>query len=598
MGTKIIDAVRKLLGSELDGSEQLPIGVTGETQSVSISVAQLVSYITDNILTDRIVSPDTLGVMIANDDVGGGAFISVELDGVEICKITETSIVPSADNTLDIGSTTKTIKDVYMSGALTAGTGALSKGDIYYVDASGNLERLGIGADGTILTANGGVPSWGSATYDFVPSYFIVGGTTIADATSATAFTSFKSLLDTIATTSTGANIYMNGFFRMTSNVSVTMDNIRLFGNNAYIVCNSTLNDISNANTYTITISSGSPTFNNIQFYGSSGGTSQNFSTFNTRQIFTVTNTDPNGEDLTFVNCNFIDIVGGINPTVTPAISFTGIPANATTRLTFQGCSIASHDSTGAFTYNGFGIGLTGTIAGTLQVNVVNQIYASINDSATYGLNSLNYTIFSASTFGAGATFDSDFTSQLVNTTGVTRTNVGDKLLPITATTLATTDRLVITDVSSNNVKYIEIAELQKSVSSAASVAVTEKSLIDNTAIASLGNETALIAAPGVQRAIQLVSVIYNLDYDTSGITLASEDLEVYYAGHATPILTIYNADVTASSSVISQIILADKFTIYQNTALVCKTSGGTHPTISDNSRIRFFITYNIIELS
>lgn len=75
---------------------------------------------------------------------------------------TPTITTPSISNATITG--TNSAANLTMTGTTAIDLGSDATGDTYYRDSGGDVERLGIGSAGQILTVSGGLPTWSDAT--------------------------------------------------------------------------------------------------------------------------------------------------------------------------------------------------------------------------------------------------------------------------------------------------------------------------------------------------------------------------------------------------------------------------------------------------
>jgi len=138
--------------------------------------------------------------------------------------------------------------------------------------------------------------------------------------------------------------------------------------------------------------------------------------------------------NITFNNCGFSDIVGGvIGGTRINTFEITSIAANRTMQLFFSNCNIGSHngDPTVAFSYNGLSIGAA-TVNGTLRVITSNHRIAT-NGSDTDGSSSLfditsstaANTFFSSDGFASLQTGSDATFNQVLNYSGLPTSDPG-----------------------------------------------------------------------------------------------------------------------------------------------------------------------------
>jgi hypothetical protein len=152
--TKIIDATRKILSSEIAGLNMyIPVGIVqGEDESSAIHVNELLAYLGDR---SYIIDGDTKATV--TDGISG--YFDLRVNNVEIIKINSNTFIPSANNSFSFGTSTNKIKDLHIAGGINLGNDA--DGDIYYRNAN-KLLRLPIGNVGDVLTIdNIGNIAWG-----------------------------------------------------------------------------------------------------------------------------------------------------------------------------------------------------------------------------------------------------------------------------------------------------------------------------------------------------------------------------------------------------------------------------------------------------
>ena len=130
----------------------------------------------------------TAGVIQANGAItSDGAVTGATLAGT-ISTAAQNSIT-SASSLATVGTITSGTWSGVIDGSATMTLGSDATGDIYYRDASGFLERLASGADGTVLTGTGAgaIPAWESPTVGDITSVVagagMTGGGTTGDVT-------------------------------------------------------------------------------------------------------------------------------------------------------------------------------------------------------------------------------------------------------------------------------------------------------------------------------------------------------------------------------------------------------------------------------
>ena len=130
----------------------------------------------------------TTGVIQANGAItSDGAVTGATLAGT-ISTAAQNSIT-SASSLATVGTITSGTWSGVIDGSATMTLGSDATGDIYYRDASGFLERLASGADGTVLTGTGAgaIPAWESPTTGDITSVVagvgLSGGGTTGDVT-------------------------------------------------------------------------------------------------------------------------------------------------------------------------------------------------------------------------------------------------------------------------------------------------------------------------------------------------------------------------------------------------------------------------------
>ena len=150
--TKIVDATRKLLASEIAGADiYIPVGIVdGEDESVAIHVDELLAYLGDR---SYIIDGDTK----ASVKGGTSGYLNLKVNNVEVFKITSDSFIPGANNSFSFGTTTNKIKNINIAGGINVGNDEV--GDIYYRN-NNKLIRLPIGSNTQVLTVVSGLPSW------------------------------------------------------------------------------------------------------------------------------------------------------------------------------------------------------------------------------------------------------------------------------------------------------------------------------------------------------------------------------------------------------------------------------------------------------
>ena len=134
------------------------------------------------------VTISTAGVIQANGAISSdGAVTGATLAGT-ISTAAQNSIT-SASSLATVGTITSGTWSGVIDGSATMTLGSDATGDIYYRDASGFLERLASGADGTVLTGTGAgaIPAWESPTTGDITSVVagvgLSGGGTTGDVT-------------------------------------------------------------------------------------------------------------------------------------------------------------------------------------------------------------------------------------------------------------------------------------------------------------------------------------------------------------------------------------------------------------------------------
>jgi len=137
---------------------------------------------------DTGVTISTTGVLQANGAItSDGAVTGATLAGT-ISTAAQNSIT-SASSLATVGTITSGTWSGVIDGSATMTLGSDATGDIYYRDASGFLERLASGADGTVLTGTGAgvIPAWESPTVGDITSVVagagMTGGGTTGDVT-------------------------------------------------------------------------------------------------------------------------------------------------------------------------------------------------------------------------------------------------------------------------------------------------------------------------------------------------------------------------------------------------------------------------------
>lgn len=202
-----------------------------------------------------------------------------------------------------------------------------------------------------------------------IPNYF------------ATNLAEFIAAYNAIRANYAGGNIYVTGEIVMTGNISLDMRGIDVFGRGCNWRCyNGT--HINPSQVYRLIITNGSPTFNGITFWGSSGQNSLQLSGGVSRHIMELANADSHSSmTVNFNNCNFYDVVCGVSGTVISVpISmdpYAGINVN------FKNCRVSTHNAGNYFTYAPFLISHTYPAPGTstkIRVSVVDHIGAD-NDN-------------------------------------------------------------------------------------------------------------------------------------------------------------------------------------------------------------------------
>jgi len=579
--TKIIDAVLELVSATLDNDDYIAIGRAGETRSIKTKLSSLQAWL--NVTLDKIEEGDSKVEVV---DESGSGYVVVQLDGNAILWFYPTSIYPQTNNSVDLGSATKAFKDLHIRGGIDVGSDAT--GDIYYRDASGVFQRLEIGIAGQTLVSTGTIPSWGTADIDFVPNYFV---------------TDLEGLIDAIteinlSSTAKGGNIYITGTILMDDNYTWNLTNIRFYGNEAYWVDrdldSTTVAPVLADKGYTVTISAGSPTFDNIMFKGTVLGlTSYAFSSYDTRELFILSNTS-NAQDITFTNCTFGDVIGG-SGSGNAVISFSKIPANSASVVRFENCTISSHNynENTPFTYDGFTIEVIGAYDGYLYVYVNNQIFN--NRAFDNNYSSTTYKLITS-----GATVDANAEcyikvdeSAQVNIASASGTTVRTPVSEVPELKQPISSDLVLVADSTDN--YI----MKKTPLEAFGIVKSEVRL-DYEDIRGLGTAITLIAAPGSDKTLDLVDVTYKINVDDA-ISLTTETIDIYYSGFTSGVLaSIPNADIISVGSTHKRVNVADAIALKENTAIVVRTSGGTNPTtvdsVSNETYITFFLTYTISE--
>lgn len=575
--TKIIDATVELLSGTLTDDDYVAIGRVNSTQSIKTKLSSLKAWL--NVTLDKIEENDSKVEVI---DEGSG-YVVLQLDGNAILWFYPTSIYPQINNSVDLGSASKAFKDLHIRGGINVGSD--DTGDMYYRDASGVFQRLPIGTAGQTLVSTGTIPSWGTADIDFVPNYFVTNRIELIAA-----------ITDINASTSgVGGNIYIAGTIEMDANYTWSLTNVRFYGNNAYWK----FAGDTTATGYKLTIDEGSPTFDNIQFLGTATGSiGLVLEDYDTREIFVLSEND--GQDITFTNCSFGDIIGGTN-SGNAVVSVSGIPSNKATIIRFENCTVASHNDDDPFTYDGFTIEVTGNYDGYLYVYVNNQIFS--NRALDSGYSSTTYKILATIAGDAECYIKVDESAQvnIVSASGATvRTPVSE--IPEIGKPMDA-DLLLVADSTDNYImKKILVGAFTNSTrsSSGSFEIATIEVRLNYVDIMGLGTEIILLDAPGFNTTLNLVDVTYKINVDDS-ITLTTETIDIFYSGFSSGVLaSIPNADIISLGSTHKRINVADGITLKDNTALVAKTSGGTNPvtvdSVNNETYITFFLTYTISE--
>lgn len=238
-----------------------------------------------------------------------------------------------------------------------------------------------------------------------------------------TSFNEFTAAVTAIRAQYTGGIIRCTGDIIMTSDFTCDLTGIVIDGDG----CNWRFyNDVflNPSTVRKLIITGGSPTFNGIRFWGSSGQSSIEMDKGTTRLCFDISPVDTTRSMyVTFNRCAFLDIVAG--QTTGPVIRVTSnMASNASININFLGCRIASHSAATGIAYLGLKIyhSYTGASTTNINVSVTDQIpspeYEQNNTSTLYVLQG-----YTTSTLFA---FNSDETAWLNNqtsTTGLTRTN-------------------------------------------------------------------------------------------------------------------------------------------------------------------------------
>jgi hypothetical protein len=150
--TKIINAEVLLTAEDIQlYNDYLAVGRTGSESSIAISLYELARSIGDR---SYIVEGNTKAKVVQ----GENGYFNLNIDTIDRLRIYKNYLEPLINNDFSIGSTSKTIKDLYISGLVNVGGDA--RGDIYYRD-SNKFSRLPIGNIGDVLTVNdSGTISW------------------------------------------------------------------------------------------------------------------------------------------------------------------------------------------------------------------------------------------------------------------------------------------------------------------------------------------------------------------------------------------------------------------------------------------------------
>lgn len=266
---------------------------------------------------------------------------------------------------------------------------------------------------------------------DLIPNYFVNG------------LQEFLNAYNTIRSSYPGGNIYVLGELIMTSDLTLDLAGINIFG----MGCNWRFyngTDLIPSTVYKIIITNGSPTFTGINFWGSNGSKYLQMENAVTRLIFSITPTWSGvSKYITFRDCRFTDVVGGYRSTV--MLIDAPMDDNAGINITFDGCRVASHGTLAALT--GFMIYYEhATQCGLITINVRNQIPSAESDLSLY------YII--ASKFGnVSWAFNSDETAwidEASDLTDIGRTNSVLQAPPLTTFNPADSYFLLSTGLGKN----------------------------------------------------------------------------------------------------------------------------------------------------
>lgn len=144
-----------------------------------------------------------------------------------------TLTLPSSTDTLIGRSTTDILQNKTLAnsnntlGGVTTVFGSDATGDLFYRNSGGQLNRLGIGSTGNVLTVSGGLPSWGSVGTGTVTTVSVVSANgfagTVATATTTPAITLTTTITGVLKGNGTAISAATDGTDYLSSTTGITV---------------------------------------------------------------------------------------------------------------------------------------------------------------------------------------------------------------------------------------------------------------------------------------------------------------------------------------------------------------------------------------